>query len=290
MKRLHLIKIVFVFMIIFSLSMPSYAAIKESKVYYKNKVIVLTYHNVSPQKITNLTITPQRFEEDIKLLREKGFNFVSLRQTIDAINGKGKLPNNAILITFDDGLKGFYRYAMPIIKKYNIPTVNFVITSRIYNKGNKDSFSMNADEIKDVLDSGLVEIQSHSHASHDYVYINENLKMGGKLAYRAYSPVKKTYESQQDYERRVYDDLITSKKVLKDDFGIDSDVLCFPFGHYNKKVISIARKVGFKYFVTTEQGANIYGSMNKKIYRLPAGYNDMSSEKVFKEILKYVSK
>lgn len=263
-----------------------FAQSKPKKIYYKDKVIVLTYHNVSPQKLTRLTITPERFEADLLLLKNKGFNFVSLRQTVDALNGKGKLPENAILITFDDGLKGFYKYAMPIIKKYKVPTVNFVITSRINTKGTKDSFSMNIEEIKDVINSGLVEIQSHTHASHDYIYVDGSLDKRSKFAYRAYDPAKKVFERQIDYENRIYDDLITSRKVLKDEFGIDADVLCFPFGHYNKKVIDIAKKAGFKYFVTTEQGVNIFDSNKSKIYRLPAGYNDLSGQKVIEEILK----
>lgn len=290
MKGQNFIKFAIIFIIMFLLNKVSLAGVRESKVYYRDKVIVLTYHNVSPQKMTRLTITPQRFEEDIKILKDKGFVFVSLRQTIDALNGKGKLPANAILITFDDGLKGFYRYAMPIIKKYNIPTVNFVITSRISNNGTKDSLSMNINEIREVLKSGLVEIQSHTHASHDYVYVNENLDKRGKLAYRAYDPIKKTMERENDFEKRIYNDLVESKRVLKDEFGIDTDVLCFPFGHYNKKVIDEAKKAGFKYFVTTERAVNSFASKSNKIHRLPAGYSDLSSREVLDEILKYAKR
>ncbi|KRQ87444.1 Poly-beta-1,6-N-acetyl-D-glucosamine N-deacetylase precursor [Caloramator mitchellensis] len=288
MSKSKCLVIFFIILLLFSSNLNCVNA-KSEKIYYRNKIIVLTYHNVSPQKLTRLTITPERFESDIMLLREKGFNFVSLRQTIDAINGKGKIPANAVLITFDDGLKGFYKHAMPIIKKYRIPTVNFVITSRIKNNATKDSISMNTEEIKDVISTGLVEIQSHTHASHDYIYINENLDKRSKLAYRAYDPVKKTIERQNDFENRIYNDLVESRKILKDEFGIESDTLCFPFGHYNKKVIDEAKKAGFKYFVTTERAANVLASKSNKLYRLPAGYSDLSSKEVLNEILKYGS-
>jgi len=279
MKRIWFL-VLFFFLFSFNVN-----AEEGKKIYYKDKIAVLTYHNVSPKPLTNLTITPERFEKDILTLKRMGFNFVSLQDTIACLEGRKRPPVNAILITFDDGLKGFYRYAFPILKKYNIPSVNFIITSRITTKGEKDSFSMNEEEVKKVYSSGLIEIDSHTHESHDYIYINESLKQGGKLAHRAYDPAIKRFEGERDYEKRIYDDLVKSREVIKNLLGKDSKVLCFPFGQYNEKVLEIAKGVGFEYFITTERGFNKFNSKSKKIYRYPAGYGNIRIEDVIGEII-----
>ncbi|MDO6355577.1 polysaccharide deacetylase family protein [Caloramator sp. CAR-1] len=279
MKRLWLL-VLFFFLFNFRVD-----AKFEKKIYYKDKIAVLTYHNVSPTPLTNLTITPKRFEDDLLTLKRMGFNFVSLKDTIDCLEGRKRPPVNAVLITFDDGLKGFYRYAFPILRKYNIPSVNFIVTSRINTKGQKDSFSMNEEEVKDAYSSGFIEIESHTHESHDYIYVNESLKQGGKLAHRGYDPISKRLEREGDYEKRIYEDLVKSREVIKNLLGRDSKVLCFPFGQYNEKVLEIAKGAGFEYFVTTERGLNKFNSKSKKIYRYPAGYVNIKIEDVIKEII-----
>ena len=259
----------------------------KNKLHYKDRAVVLTYHHISNKKYSAITITPQRFEEDIKDLMDNGFNIISLRRLVMAMNGECMLPDNSVVITFDDGLESFYRYAYPVLKKYNLPATVFLITSRTrstYVKGSELN-SLTEPEIKEMYKEGLIDFQSHTDNSHDFSVINPNGKQGAELAYKLYNIKTKSYETEEEYENRITNDLITSSNVIYEYINKRPDMLCFPFGAYNKKVIDCARKAGFKYFITTQYGYNKESSKSCKVMRIRSGDAKLTSEKLIKNII-----
>ena len=70
-------------------------------------------------------LKPSRYPEikglDINLFRQQieffkaNFNVVRMEQIIDAVKGRSDLPENAMLLTFDDGYIDNYTYAFPIL-------------------------------------------------------------------------------------------------------------------------------------------------------------------------------
>ena len=96
-----------------------------SNLILKNSTIIVAYHGISFQpsvfyKTFNLNIDPFLFEKQILWLKEN-FNIIS---PIQLLNKNYKKP--AVLITFDDGDKSYIKNAIPILKKYNIPSINFL--------------------------------------------------------------------------------------------------------------------------------------------------------------------
>ena len=65
-------------------------------------------------------ISPKRFKEQLTILSKQG-EFVSQQQITKAICGEGTLPSKSIAITFDDGLKEQYDYALPVLESMGIP-------------------------------------------------------------------------------------------------------------------------------------------------------------------------
>ncbi len=60
-------------------------------------------------------------------IKEQGpENFLSIDQALNK-----NMPNNKIVLTFDDGFKDFVTNVTPIIKRYNIPVTLFVTTSTL---------------------------------------------------------------------------------------------------------------------------------------------------------------
>jgi peptidoglycan/xylan/chitin deacetylase (PgdA/CDA1 family) len=261
--------------------------LNNENVIYSNKAVVLTYHHISNLPYSDITIKPERFESDLKMLVEKGFNVISLREMLNAIDGKAIMPNNAVVITFDDGLESFYKYAYPLLKKYNMTATNFVITTRneSYKPSTNDTNPLSPAEISEMYSSGLIDIQSHSNDSHELVYINSELKKGSKLANRIYDNVTKTMESPDEYDKRVLADLAKSRELIYKYTNQYSDVLCFPFGVFNQHLIELAKQSGFKYFVTTEQGTNKEGSNRNMILRIRSGDKKLDTEKLYNSIL-----
>ena len=75
-------------------------------------------------------LTPQGLRAHLESLSRLG-EFVSPLEVRDAVAGCGKLPEQALLITFDDGLKEQHDLAWPILKDMGIPAIFFVNTGPI---------------------------------------------------------------------------------------------------------------------------------------------------------------
>jgi peptidoglycan/xylan/chitin deacetylase (PgdA/CDA1 family) len=75
-------------------------------------------------------VTPVQFEEQLKLLARAG-EFVSADQIRAAVRGDQVLPERAISVTFDDGLREQYEHALPILRRLGIPAIFFINTAPI---------------------------------------------------------------------------------------------------------------------------------------------------------------
>lgn len=69
---------------------------------------------------------------DISIFREQleymknNFNFVSMEQVIEAVDKRYSLPENALLLAFDDGYIDNYTCAMPLLEEYGIQGAFFI--------------------------------------------------------------------------------------------------------------------------------------------------------------------
>ena len=120
----------------------------------KNFVLCLMYHSVDSEKGKG-GIFVDEFQEHIKWIKDKKtFKMEELK------NLNYTLPQNSILITFDDGYKNNYTLAFPILKKYNMKATIFLNTKFI----GEDEDYLNWDEIREMYKSGLIDFQLHTHS------------------------------------------------------------------------------------------------------------------------------
>lgn len=101
---------------------------------WSDRVSVLLYHTISPEtpdfaKGAFPVKTPEQFEKDLDLLLKK-WKPAEVDDLFSGESGQGKF-----LITFDDGLRGCYDYAMPILLRKGIQAVFFVNPSFVDNQG-----------------------------------------------------------------------------------------------------------------------------------------------------------
>jgi len=76
------------------------------------------------------------------------------------------------------------------------------------------------------------------------------------------------YESDEEFNKRVTDDLMRSKEIIKRVTGRESDYLCWPWGEFSKDGVAVAKKCGFKGLFSLERGANAAGGDLDNIKRL----------------------
>ena len=75
------------------------------------QVPILMYHHLDADEANtnDMTITPQKFREDMEAIQRLGFTTVTFQDVIDFVAGNRILPQNPIIVTFDDGYYSNYR-------------------------------------------------------------------------------------------------------------------------------------------------------------------------------------
>ena len=104
------------------------------------RVLLPFYHAVAPKQPEHIhpsmfhVRSPKLFEEDLRFLLRHA-RAVSINE-LNAIIDAGHQPNEPVFhITFDDGLSEFNKWAVPILKEYEVPATVFVNTDFVNNRG-----------------------------------------------------------------------------------------------------------------------------------------------------------
>lgn len=226
---------------------------------------VLCYHDVRDDVQEHydpdeMAVSTHRLIAHFAWLREHGFHPVSVDDLLAARDGKKELPEKAILITFDDGLKSIYTRVYPILKLFNYPAVVGLMGSWL--SGGKDltvkygprdlkaGDFLTWKQIKELNASGLVEFASHSYDLHHGVSGNPQGNNLPAPAARIYNPAAGTYEDDEAYIKRIEEDLKKSVKLMKKHLGKGPRVMVWPYGKYNRTAMEIARSLGMSINLT----------------------------------------
>ncbi len=233
------------------------------------ELTVISYHEIADKKnalIPQYAVSPTNFVRQMDWLKNNGYHFVSVDQVLAARAGKLPLPERAVLITFDDGYRSVYTSAFPMLKLFNAPAVIAVVGSWLEPTTgevvNFDGRSVSRDEmlswaqIKEMTDSGLVEVGSHTYGLHDGISANPQGNMEPAVTTRVYTPNSKSYEAEDLYKKRIYTDLKKNNALLHA-HGIRAPrVIAWPYGSYNIEAREIAEKLGMPIGLTLDDGPN----------------------------------
>ena len=310
---------------------------------------VVYYHSVGPVHPSwvrsHLTLEMKYFEDQIKKI-SKRFSIITLKEFWEARNGIREVPDNALVITFDDGFLDNWVWAFPVLKKFNIKATLFVNPEFIDTRAEIRPLSdpgktveeqinklenwgyLSWDELVEMEKSGLIDVQSHTLTHTKYfvsdeligftapggdnlyvignefvnekpyhitnpdfdhllpfgyplfrdesavvakrVWINESFteeavnilkkmdwgqKDAMEKAFKKVQPVYTSYkkrdeivvkrETKEEYENRVRDEIIGSKKILEEKLNKTIEFLCWPHGDNNQFVHETAMKAGY---------------------------------------------
>ena len=243
---------------------------------------VLAYHSVVDESAAEnqkqyfpQTISAQMLIKHFNWLKENGYNVISWQQVIDAENGKGTLPDNAVLLSFDDGYETMYNVVFPLLKAYNYPAVFAPVTGWLDTPADQKiayadkmldrSVFVTWAQVKEMEQSGLVEVASHTHNLHNGINANP---AGGQLP-AVIAPEYKNgkYETEDAYKNRLKSDFARTVQTLINHIGKKPRVMVWPYGQFNDVAVQIARQAGMPhYFSLGEKIVNKVG--DKHIGRL----------------------
>jgi peptidoglycan/xylan/chitin deacetylase (PgdA/CDA1 family) len=97
----------------------------------KGAPAILMYHRVAAvqQDPWDLAVSPDTFEQQLAYLKRNNTT-MALDKLVQGLRG-GKLPDNAVAITFDDGYRDNLVQAKPLLAHYGLPATLFLATGLV---------------------------------------------------------------------------------------------------------------------------------------------------------------
>ncbi|HFD92033.1 MAG TPA: poly-beta-1,6-N-acetyl-D-glucosamine N-deacetylase PgaB [Gammaproteobacteria bacterium] len=232
--------------------------------------LVLSFHDVQDVPSRNrvadaMTISTAELVAQFSWLREHGYHPIGIDDLLAAREGRRPLPDKALLLTFDDGYLSTYTRVFPLLKLFNYPAVVAPLAKWIDSReetiqyGDKPaprSQFMTWAQLREMAQSGLVEIASHSYDLHHGIQGNPQGNLQPAVATRRYDPDSASYEDAATWRKRIHDDLLASTQAIARHTGHQPRVMVWPYGSYNQDAVDIARELGMPVTLTLDSGPN----------------------------------
>jgi peptidoglycan/xylan/chitin deacetylase (PgdA/CDA1 family) len=182
-------------------------------------VPILIYHSIRPYRSEDLggvrkyVTTPEALEQELAYLRENGYSAISFDDLERHLQTGAGLPENPVIISFDDGPETQYTYALPLLKKYSFTATFFLFTNAI---GHENYLSWEQ----------VLELQA------------EGMQIGCHSRFHPYLTRLRT-------EKELWAEIAGSKERLEAHLGAPVTVFAYPFGQYDDHVVELVKKAGY---------------------------------------------
>lgn len=190
----------------------------------KGHIPVLMYHFIdTPERaqVEKNVLSRKSFERQLWFLKNFGYRVISLEEYEKILTGQKKPQGREIVITFDDGNYTFFDQAFPLLKDYGFHSAMFVVSGSIPEKMHG---SMSQSQIRQLIDSGIVTIGSHSRTHPLLSHLTED---------------------------EVRQELQGSRQDLESMFNVPIRYLAYPSGDVDESVTRIAEEAGYALAFTT---------------------------------------
>ena len=193
-----------------------------------NDVVVLCYHAVSPDWPAQIAVTPERFEEQLRLLVGRGYRGATFTEAVTA-SPQGR----TLAVTFDDGVRSVLERAQPVLAELGLPATVFVPTDYVGSGApmrwpgleewqggphEQELVPLGWDELRRLRSEGW-EIGSHTRSHPRLVRLDDTA---------------------------LADELEGSRERLADELGEPCRSFAYPFGEVDDRVIAAAGAAGYE--------------------------------------------
>ncbi|MEO6814463.1 MAG: polysaccharide deacetylase family protein [Ginsengibacter sp.] len=185
----------------------------------KRQVPVLCYHHIREPKpgqsetFKSYSVSPSQFAQQMKALKDSGYETVLPNQLYDYLVHGAKLPPKPVMLTFDDTDEEQYSIGWTEMQKYGFKGVYFIMTISI----NRPRY-MSKEQLKDLADKGNA-VESHTWDHHMV-----------------------TKYQGEDWDKQF----VKPRKTIEDITGKPATYFAYPFGLWNQAAIPELKKAGFK--------------------------------------------
>jgi len=176
-------------------------------------VPIILYHRIDVSPINSrYYVTPGKFEEQMKLLRDWGYTSITTTMLIQAINEGAELPPRPFLLTIDDGNLDNYTNAFPIMQKYGFTGVLYLVGNYIGAQN-----YMNVEQVLEMHNAGW-EVGSHSMSHLDLTKLESDA---------------------------IRTEIVGSRETLEEILGIPVLTFAYPFGFKNESAVDYIKFAGY---------------------------------------------
>lgn len=217
-------------------------------------------------------VSTRELAAQFEWLRRDGWQPVSLQRIIDARDGGAPLPPQAVLLTFDDGLASLYTRVFPLLQAFEFPAVVAINTGWLeavaggatvpYEGSERDAGGfVTWAQLREMVDSGLVEIASHTHDLHRGIRGNPQGNEQPAVTTLAWLPAAGRYESDTERLARIRADLARSIAIISRETGRAPRAIAWPYGEYDAPAEAVAAELGLGVSLGLTSGVNKTGRL-----------------------------
>jgi len=231
-----------------------------------NSFLTIAYHDVEDGGADQryLAVRTSALIEQMNWLRDNGYQPVSIQQILEAHQHKRTLPPKAVLLSFDDGYSSFYTRVWPLLKAWNWPALWAPVGSWVDSAAHqpidfgglttaREKFAT-WQMVKEVSDSGLVEIGSHTWNAHFGIRANPQGSFEPAMTSRYYDPKAEHYETNAQFQQRIGTDIEKITDKLTQVTGKSPRVLVWPYGAESGASLALAQQQGYQMAFTLNDG------------------------------------
>ena len=185
------------------------------------RIVALTFHDVRaagddaplPKGENFYVITEHELEQLLSQLRKLGYQGVSSREFRDWQAGSGALPDQTVVLTFDDGYASHLELAAPLLVRYHFTGTFFVTANLVGRPGH-----LTWEQLRRLVFLGM-EIGSHG---------------------LTHTPLTTLSRARLDHE------LTESKRILEQQLGVPVTSIAAPGGFWNRGVADAVKRAGYE--------------------------------------------
>lgn len=219
---------------------------------HSEHIPVLMYHKIPDQNIQTqhrIFVTKSTFESHLQYFKAKGFTTLTFKDLEEYRSGEKNFtnfPKKPLVLTFDDGYVDNLTNAAPLLKKFDMKAVIFLLADHSLQSNSWDADGkeplqplMSLEQKKQLLDFNY-EIGSHGFRHAKITEMTEA-------------------EAQQE--------LLNSKIQLEKDFGPIS-TYAYAYGLTTPRAAELAEEVGYDFAVNTDSGGLNHEENPYAIFRI----------------------
>ena len=252
-----------------------------------SSVTILCYHDVdNPQIVTNNVVTKNiwnissgNLRGHFLYLRNNGYRVLTVDEYLTG-NYNG---DKNVLISFDDGYRSFYTKVYPLLREFNYQAVLAIHNEWFRYRPADVGELVTLEQMREMASSSLVELASHTYASHKNKPSNPQGGLSSVIENRLYFNGR--YETESEYRSRLNSDFAAAQEFFVRNFGHKARIMVWPYGRYSGEAMQIAMANGFELSFLLDGGTNKPLTKSDLLYsKRYIIYNDLSADGLAKAL------